>query len=378
MKIAIDARFYRKSTGGIGRYTRALLLELSRIDGKNQYTIFLTSNDKLEYDIKAKNFTVRVIDIKHYSISEQTKFLKILNQGKFDLVHFTNFNHPILYKKKFIATIHDLTLMLYPGGKYSLIKKAGFKLVITRAVKNAARVISVSEATKQDLINVLSAGPGKIEVIYEGIDDNYNVKCQMSNVKTIEILKKYNISKPYLLFISQWRPHKGIIQLVEAFKILKEKYTIPHQLVIVGKPIYNFPEIPYTIHHTPYTKDIVTPGFVAESDLPILYQNADIFVFPSHYEGFGLPPLEAMACGVPVAASNVSCIPEILGKAAIYFDPYEPADIAQKIQKIITEPNLRKKLIQDGVTQSKKYSWHKMAKETLALYRKILNQIKTG
>jgi glycosyltransferase involved in cell wall biosynthesis len=371
MKIAIDARFYRKSTGGIGRYTRALLLELSKIDHNNQYTIFLTPNDKLEYNIKAKNFIPQIVDIKHYSVAEQTKFLKILNRGDFDLVHFTNFNHPILYKKKFIATIHDLTLMLYPGGKHSLAKKIGFKLVISKAVKKAVKIISVSEATKKDLINVFKADTKKIKVIYEGIDESYKMKKQELRTKNENILKKYNITKPYLLFISQWRPHKGIVQLVESFEILKKKFKISHQLVIVGKSIPGFPEISYTIHHTPYTKDIVTPGFVAEEDLPILYQNADVFVFPSHYEGFGLPPLEAMACGTSVAASNVSCIPEILGSAAIYFDPYSPEKIAEAIYKILHSLSLKKTLIGRGLAQAEKYSWTKMAKETLDLYRNI-------
>lgn len=373
MNIAIDARFYRKSTGGIGRYTRALLSELSKIDHKNQYTVFLTPEDKLEYNIQAKNFREQVVDIKHYSLGEQTNFLKILNKSKFDLVHFTNFNHPILYNKKFVATIHDLTLMLYPGGKHSLIKKTGFKLVISKAVKRARKIISVSKATKNDLINVLRADPQKIEVIYEGIDQNYSVKRQALSLKPFELLTKYNITKPYLLFISQWRPHKGIIQLVEAFDILKEKYQIPHQLVIAGKPISSFPEILQAINNASHTKDIIMPGFVAEEDLPMLYQNADIFVFSSHYEGFGLPPLEAMACGTPVAASNVSCIPEILGQAAMYFDPYEPVDIADKIQQVLVDKNLQKEMTKRGLEQAKKYSWEKMAKETLAFYKKVLD-----
>lgn len=373
MRIAIDARFYRKSTGGIGRYTRALLSELAKLDKINQYYIYLTKEDELEYDLIAKNFHKKIIDISHYSIAEQTKFLAELNRQKYDLVHFSNFNHPLFYRGKFIVTIHDLTLMLYPPTKkkHSIIKKIGLNLTMKNAVQRAEKIIAVSKATRNDLINVLGAKPQKIEVIYEGIDSAYKKIISNSQFSIPnEILKKYNIRKPYLLFVSQWRPHKGILQLIKVFEILKKNYKLKHKLVIVGKANADFPEIPYAIRHTPYAKDIVTPGFIDEKDLPELYRQASLFVFPSHYEGFGLGPLEAMACGTPVVSSSTSCMPEILDDAAIYFDPYDPSDMADKINQVLINGKLRKNLIRHGQIQLKKYSWHKMAKKTLQLYQK--------
>lgn len=389
MPIGIDARFYRASTGGIGRYTRALLRELAKIDRKNQYTVFLTPADEKEYDRetqnsnvsylgqgpsrarKYQNFKKKIVPILHYSIAEQIKFLKILNQEKFDLVHFTNFNHPIFYRGKFVITIHDLTLMLYPQGRarYSLVRRGGLKLTIKDAVRRAQRVIAISQATKKDLVNILGANPEKIEVIYEGIDPQYNTQSLIYPLSSLAI---YKIKKPYLLFVSQWRPHKGILQLVEAFEILKKRFKIPHQLVVAGEPNPNFPEILSALRSSSYTDEIIRPGFIPEKDLPDLYRGADLFVFPSHYEGFGLPPLEAMACGTAVAASNLSSIPEVLGKAAEYFDPSSPEDIAAKINKIIGDKRKKGEMIKRGLEQVKRYRWEEMAKKTLRVYQRVL------
>lgn len=389
MRIAIDARFYRSEAGGIGRYTQNLIKELAKIDQKNQYTVFITPKDEAEYEQHAKGFKKEIVSIPHYSLAEQTKFLKILNAGNFDLVHFLNFNHPIFYQRPFIATIHDLTMLLYPSGSQqkSKLKRWAFKKVMKNAVKNSRAIIAVSRATKKDCIKYLGANPKKIKVIYEAVDPSYarkirSTKSEARNKSKI-LNTKYKIQFPYLLFVSQWRPHKGLPELIKAFEILKEKYPtslklrgtskIPHQLVITGRPNKNFPEIPFIIHNSKFKNSIITPGFVNDQDLPIIYQNAEAFIFPSFYEGFGLGPLEAMACGTPVISSNLSCMPEILGDAAQYFNPHNITDVVDKIYQTLTKTNLRKKMIAKGFRQIKKYSWAKMAKETLEVYQEILS-----
>ena len=388
MKIGIDARFYRKSTGGIGRYTRALIRELSKIDKENQYIIYLTPEDEKEYDQqitindqlsthneqRTTNFQKKVINISHYSLAEQTKFLSILNKDKLDLVHFTNFNHPIFYRGKSIITIHDLTVLYFPVGKQQKdpFRRWAFTTVMNNAIKKSEKIIAVSKATKNDIVKTLNSDPKKIEVIYEGIDSDYSQKFRISNFEFRNLKKKYNISKPYLLFLSQWRPHKGLPDLIKAFEILKSKFKIEHQLVIGGKPNFAFPEILKAINDSPFTKDIITPGFIPEEDLPAIYAGADVFVFPSHYEGFGLPPLEAMACGIPVVAANVSCMPEVLGNAAEYFSCGDVDNMAQKINDVISDKNRKEEMIEAGFRQTKKYSWAKMAKETLQIYHKVL------
>lgn len=371
MKIGIDARFYRSSTAGIGRYTRGLLHNLAKIDQKNEYVIYITPEDNKEYDITAKNFKKVVIPIIHYSLSEQTKFLSILNKGNFDLVHFLNFNHPIFYRRSFITTIHDLTMLLYPVGRSqkSWIRKAAFRKVMKHACLKSNYVIAVSKNTKKDIIKYFHADPKKIKVIYEAYDDIYH--NQYAKSKLVNFRKRYNLTSPYILFVSQWRPHKGLPELIKAFEILKEKYKTSHQLVITGKPNKHFPEIGLAIRNSQFTEKMITPGFVPEADLPLFYNGATVFIFPSFYEGFGLGGLETMACGTPVASSNLSCMPEVFGQAAIYFNPHNIADMADKINTILTDKNLRRKIIAKGLTQAKKYSWRKMAYETLEIYKKI-------
>jgi len=369
-KIAIDARFYRKETAGLGRYTRALLHNLAALDTKNDYTVFITSADDDEYDIKAKNFKKQIIDIKHYSVAEQTKFLAILNKGDFDLVHFLNFNHPILYKKPFIITIHDLTILKYPiGSQKSRVKQYAFQKVLKSAANRSKYVITDSEETKDDVVKKLGATPDKTKVIYLGYDQIYHDQYTVSKID--EIKKKYSLGKPYILFVSQWRPHKGLPQLIEAFETLKHGNNKDLQLVITGKPNPDFPDVIRAIRSCRFAQDIITPGFVDEKDLPLLYKGSQVFVFPSFYEGFGLGPLEAMATGTPVISSNLSCMPEILGDAVIYFDPNKPSEIADKIREVITNPKLRETMIKKGLIQSKKYSWEKMAQQTLELYKNI-------
>jgi glycosyltransferase involved in cell wall biosynthesis len=372
MKIAIDARFYRSSTGGIGRYTRALIRELMKIDKKNDYTIYITSKDEKEYNLGAPSFSVKVVPISHYSVNEQIKFLQILNKEKFDLVHFTNFNHPIFYSGKFVVTIHDLTIMLFPtiNQQKSILKKFAFNSVMQNAVLKSEKIIAISEATKADVVKYLKGDSAKIKVIYEGIDNKYQIK-NIDYKKNGIIKEKYQITDPYILFVSQWRPHKGLPELIKAFEILKEKYRLKHKLVLVGKPNLDFPEIIKRINSSKYINDIILPGFVADDDLPYIYHNADAFIFPSQYEGFGLPPLEAMAAGTVVVSSKTSCMPEILGDAAIYFNPRNPSDIAEKLADVLSNNKMQKDFIKKGLIHIKKYSWENMARETLKLYESI-------
>jgi glycosyltransferase involved in cell wall biosynthesis len=218
---------------------------------------------------------------------------------------------------------------------------------------------------KQDVVNHLHVSPDKIKTIYEGA----SLPEQPVGQADTAALKKLGITKPYLLFVSQWRPHKGIGMLVEAFNEMKANQDI--QLVVTGKPNNHFPEIPAAIDASPYRKDIITPGFVEDAVLDALYANAELFVFPSWYEGFGLPPLEAMIRGVAVASSNSSVMPEVLSDGAVYFDAKDPHNMAEVLTETLADESGLKKLKERGLAQAKKYSWKKMAQETLALYEQV-------
>jgi glycosyltransferase involved in cell wall biosynthesis len=375
MKIGIDARMYRSSTGGIGVYSQNLIKNLAKIDKQNQYYIFLGDEDLEEYDLKQSNFHPIKANYAHYKLKEQFLFPRLLNKYNLDLVHFLNFNHPIIYQDKFIATIHDLTMVKSPSGKsqLSIFKRPFYKWVLNDAINSSSLISTISNQTKKDIIKFYNTKKDKIKVTPLSIDkDRYQpVKPEVGQ----KSLEKYSINKPYLLFVSQLRPHKGIGYLLEAFKILKKEYQQDDlKLVLVGKDFGKFPKLTSQINKAKREGDVIAPGFIENEDMTALYSMADCFVFPSLYEGFGLPPLEAMACKTPVAASNRSCIPEVLGKAALYFDPKDPALMASIINTLLINQKLADKLVKRGVKQVEKYSWQKTAQETFKLYQQVVNK----
>jgi glycosyltransferase involved in cell wall biosynthesis len=373
MRIGIDARMFRSSTGGIGVYSQNLLRNLAKVDKKNKYFIFLGEEDLEEYDIKADNFKPIKVNIPHYWFREQLIFPRILEKYNLDLVHFLNFNHPILYPDKFVVSIHDLTMVKAPSGKnqLSIFKRPFYKWVLKDAVKSSQLINTISQQSREDIINYFGVDKDKVKVTHLSID-----KKRYQPVKTEKVvnsLDKYGIRKPYLLFVSQLRPHKGIDYLLEAFKLLKKEYRQKElKLILVGKDFGKFPKLSQKIRRAEERGDVIAPGFVENEDMAALYSGASVFVFPSLYEGFGLPPLEAMSCGTPVAASNRSCIPEVLGKAPLYFDPKDSAQMASIINTLLINQKLADKLVGRGFKQVDKYSWQKTAQKTLEIYKKAI------
>ena len=361
LKIGIDARFFGPKDKGFGRYTENLVRNLEKIDppaGENQYFIFLRKDSWDEYKPKNPNFKKVLADYKWYGWKEQIFLPLKLKKYKLDLVHFTHFNVPIFYRGKFIVTIHDLTLRHFPTFKKNLrnflfypLKRLMYKLVFSCAVKRAEKIIAISNYTKQDTLKYCKISPEKIEVIYEG-----------TPVLKTPNFESRTLNRKYLLYVGNAYPHKNLERLIGAFKKLNQKDL---QLVLVGGEDYFYKRLKKKYHDN----DIVFPGFVKEEDLDILYQNAGLYVFPSLSEGFGLPSLEAMARGLPIVSSNATCLPEILGDAAIYFNPLDIDDIVGVIKETLSSDRVQKILIAKGFELIKKYSWEKMAKETLDLYK---------
>lgn len=369
MRIGLDGRFYRAATGGIGRYSRELIKHLLEIDKENEYVLFLTPADDKECLLEAKNLKKVVTPIAHFTLSEQRELPNVLAAEQLDLMHFLNFNHPVFYKGRFITTIHDLTMNFFPVGRQrNPILRQPYLAVMRHAATAPDVVIVPTQTVKDDVVNHLNVSPKKIRVIYEGA----SLPDSTAPVADPAELIKRGITKPYLLFVSQWRPHKGIGVLIEAFNRLKQDHDI--QLVITNKANDQFPEIPAAINASPYREDIITPGFIDDSVLNTLYNNAMLFVFPSWYEGFGLPPLEAMVRGLPVASSNSSVMPEVLGDGAVYFDAKNADNMADVLAKTFTDKVLLADLKKRGLVQAKKYSWKKMAEETLALYSELCSK----
>lgn len=380
MRIGIDARFYGTDSKGLGRYTQKLIENLEKIylqknivddDLENdQYFVFLRKENFAEYQPKSKNFHKVEADYRWYSFSEQINMPCLLYKYKLDLVHFPHFNVPIFYRKKFIVTIHDLILLHFPTIRgttlnpfFYWLKFLAYKVTIGNAVKKAKKIIAVSNFTKSDILTNYSVSAEKVLVIYEsGGEIKNNIQENLGKID------KYGIIKPYLLYVGNAYPHKNLEKLVKSWQIFNEKQGRSVKLVLVGKKDYFYDRLQRIVENHKI-HNIIFAGFVSDNDLDVIYKNAIAYIFPSLYEGFGLPPLEAMKNGLPVISSNHECLKEILGDSAYYFDAQKKEDIVMSIEKIISDENLRQKLIKKGFLQIAKYSWKKMAKETLKIYK---------
>jgi len=374
MKIGIDCRIYSSRFTGIGRYVHELVKRVCKNDSKNDYFLFFNEPEFSLFTSDLKNVKKVLADAPIYSVREQLHFLKILNREKLDLMHFTHFNAPVFYRRPSVVTIHDLTLFYYPGKKKKgMISRIGYNLSFKNIVRKAKKIIAISYNTKNDLVKLLKLDSKKINVIYQAVGSEFKKTNDEKSIN--ETLKSLGIKKPFLLYTGVWRLHKNLPNLIRAFNELKTEYSLKDlSLVISGKedPFYLEPK--FLPKELGIEKDVVLTGMIDEKDLVNLYSSAEIYVFPSLYEGFGLPPLEAMACQVPVAASLISSIPEICGKGnAVYFNPNDYKDMAIKIYALYKDKDLQQKIVENGLKWVKNYSWDKTADETLKIYKECLS-----
>lgn len=384
MRIGIDARFFGPVGKGLGRYTQKLIENLEKIssqDGtfKHDYFIFLRKDNFDSYEPKNPNFKKILADYPWYTFSEQFKFPRLLREYKLDLVHFPHFNVPLFYFGKFVVTIHDLILIHFPTVRSSTLspflywaKFFVYKIVIKAAIYRSNRIIAVSEFTKTDILdNYKSVPQEKIRVTYEACEDY----CMLSPNKDEEILKRYGIIKPYIVYVGNVYPHKNADNLALSFQQVNGERLAGDErerikLVFVGAEDYFYKRLKFFIEEQKIS-DIIFAGFVPDHELDIIFHNALAYIRPSLYEGFELPPLEAMAKGIPVLSSRHSCATEILGESAYYFDALNLDEMAKAIKRISTDQDLRQDLIKKGYEQAKKYSWKKMAQKTLEVYESI-------
>jgi glycosyltransferase involved in cell wall biosynthesis len=358
MRIGIDCRLY-STEFGIGRYVDELIKNLAKIDTKNEYILYFKNPEFENFKCPTPNFKKYLVNAPIYSLKEQTIFPLAIKQTKPDLIHFTHFNTPLLTLRKQIVTIHDLTLHYYPGKKYtSLIKRLAYKIIFKASILKAKKIITVSKNTENDLHELYRFTKKKTQNIYLGLAESFKTN-HSSSIK---------LPEKYLLYTGNWRSHKNLINLVRAFNILKSDYSYQGKLVITGKEDPHYPETRNKIQELGLENEVITTGLVSESDLAKIYENADCYIYPSLYEGFGLPILEAFSTKTPVACSNKACLPEIGSNGVTTFSPIDPQDIALKVNKILTDEEYRSQLIENGQQRLKDFSFEKMAKETLELY----------
>lgn len=322
------------------------------------------------------NFKKVRVDARHYSWKEQLAFPVALYREKLDLMHFTHFNAPLAYFGKTAVTIHDLTLSFYPGRKMTgSFHRFAYQTVIRTVANRAARVFAVSAHTRKDIVEILDVDETKIRVVHNGIDAaRFSAVAPQAEIDRVRT--KLGLKNRYLLYTGVFREHKNLVRLVEAFGKIAEKFG-DADLVIAGKEDPGYLDVRDAIVRLGLTGRVRLPGFVDEADLAPLYQGSVAYVFPSLYEGFGLPVLEAMAAGVPVVCSKSSSLPEVAGPGnALFFDPLRSDDLADKLGVILSDEKTRADLIEKGKARVKDFSWEKMGEAVLGEYREILGELR--
>ena len=376
-KIVIDGRYLAAHRSGLARYTKELVKNIIALKLGIDLKLIVRDGEPFDPDLKktldhtSEKVEVIATRAAHYSAKEQTELYKLLTSLKPDLVHFTSFSHPIRYTKPFVVTIHDLTLHQYPN-RASRLKQWGYRYVMRHAVSRSRLIFAVSQYTKRDILKSYDIPSDKVVVAYNGID--LHQFRPISNSKRLQdVTKKYKISKPFILYVGQWMEHKNIFRLIDAYIKFNTnpKHRGRFQLVVAGQPRH-YEEYQTKIARVKTERDIVLPGFVADDDLPALYNAAQLFAFPSLAEGFGIPPLEAMACGTPVVSSNATSLPEVLGRAALFFNPKDAGAIAHAIERGLTDGALRQRLMDAGRAQAAQYSWAHTAQKTVDSYGRAL------
>lgn len=374
MKIGIDCRMYGSKFTGIGIYVERLVNYLTEHDDKNEYVLFLSKSGMFDCAVDKPNFKKVEADVRHYSFGEQVVFPLLIAKEKLDLVHFTHFNAPLAYRGKSVVTIHDLTLSFYPGRKMkSSVHRFAYALTIRSIAQRAKKIFSVSDHTKKDLIEILDIDEDKIVTIHNGVShERFDTEISKEDIEKTKAT--LGIERKYLLYTGVFREHKNLVRLVEAFAQIADKFP-DVDLVLAGKEDPGYRDVRDTIVLLGLSGRVRLPGFVDNSDIAPLYKGAEAYIFPSLYEGFGLPVLEAMAAGVPVLCSKGSSLVEVAGEGnAVFFDPLRVDDIARAMDDFLSHPEKKSTLVEKGLERVKQFSWEKMGEAVLSEYRKFAKE----
>lgn len=371
MKIGIDARAARWYRGtGIGTYTYQLIYNINLVDKLNHYLLFLPDENISDLN-PGDNIDIKLIsEDKKENFWEEVDIPNILTDTGID-VYMVPQNGIGLPKNKtcpFIITLHDVIPYKMPetvGPQYLQI----YKKEIPEIIPECDGVVTVSNYSKQDIAKTLNFPEEKIYVTHLAAEDIYYP--QNKTLCRQYVKRNYGIENKFILYVGGFSPRKNIKGLIQAFSMVKSKLNNEYKLVILGKKgrsYYDYRDLAYNLN---IKDDVIFPGYIPVDELPIFYNASEVMCYPSFYEGFGLPPLEAMACGTPVIASNTTSIPEILGDDALYIDPFNVDDMANKLLMVLEDEKLRTDLSFKGLHRSTLYSWKRTAIETIDVLRNI-------
>jgi len=369
LRVVMDVRRVRDF--GIGTYIRGLLHALAAADQSHEYVLASLPVDVTSFNDLPPNFRVVAYHKNDSHILDHLAFPLFVRPLAPDLVHIPLFQVPALMTVPYVVTIHDMASLLFDTRMG--LRKATRRAMMRRGLERANSIMAVSEATRRDVRDTLGIPEDRIRLVYNAPNPEFFLPAKADRA---HILERYQIHYPFLLYAGNIRPQKNIPRLVEAFALVREKLShhpvlSDLHLIIIGDEISRYPSLRHAVIQTRVEKSVRFLGFVPFEALRIFFESAALFVFPSLYEGFGLPPLEAMATGTPVVASNVSSIAEVAGDAALLVNPENVFEIARAIQDALLDQDLRAELIEKGKKQAARYSWERTAREVLEVYTEV-------
>jgi glycosyltransferase involved in cell wall biosynthesis len=367
VRIGIDAR--KLHDFGIGTYIRNLVRHLARLDQRAEYVVLCRAEDRDGIEALGENFRAVVESSPTYSVAEQVTIPLALRREGVTLFHAPHYVLPPLVRCRSVVTIHDCIHLMFPQYLPNRMALTYARTSIRLAAHRATRVMTVSESSKRDILRFVDLQPEKIDVIYNAYDERFGVEPCEEDV--VRVRERYQLHDEFVLYAGNVKPHKNLERLIDAFHLVRKRGLEHLKLVMIGDEISRYSSLRRAVHRHQLHKYVRFLGYLPEATLAVMYRLAGVFVFPSLYEGFGLPPLEAMASGTPVVTSNVSSLPEVAGDAAVLIDPYDPASIAGGIEQVLTNETLRHDLRQKGLARARQFSWEQSVRRVREIYEEV-------
>jgi hypothetical protein len=360
MKIGIDAReFVAGQMTGIGRYLWHFLQHATTSKDPHEYVLFCNQKTHIPHDLPKLKKVIITENIRQ--VWDQVLLPLNIAREKIDVFLTPYFKAPLFLPSKMVLIINDLIPLFFPE-EHSPLGRLYFRFMSATAARRATRIMTISGHSRGDIVKFLRLPADKIMVIHLGVEERF----RSSDIRKEEIRRKYSLPQEFILYVGNLSPHKNVRSLIKSYASLPFSLRENYKLVMgASRSGKYFSDIDEVIREMELTQDVLFTGFIEPEDLPSVYYMSSVFAFPSFYEGFGLPPLEAMACGCPVVSSNASCMPEILGDAALFFNPYHVEEISQAIRHMLEDENLRNRFRQKGLERAKLFTIEKMTSRML-------------
>jgi glycosyltransferase involved in cell wall biosynthesis len=367
VRIGIDAR--KLHDFGIGTYIRNLLQQLARLDRETEFVLLCRAEDVEVLASLGPNFRTVVETAGAYSIAEQVKIPLALRRERVTLFHAPHYVLPPLVGCRSVVTIHDCIHLMFPQYLPNPLAHRYARASISLAARRATRIMTVSESSKRDILRFVDVPAEKIDVIYNAYDERFGLEPNEEDVARVR--ERYQLAGPFVLYAGTVKPHKNLERLIEAFHLVRRQGLDDLTLVLIGDEISKYAALRRAVHRYQLHKHVRFLGYMPQDTLAVMYRLARVFVFPSLYEGFGLPPLEAMASGTPVVTSNVSSLPEVAGDAALLVDPDDPSAIAAAIERVLTDEALAGRLRLKGLQRASHFSWEASIRRVREIYEQV-------